>query len=105
MVNELTIKGLNPTNNRRLYEIVAKVMEMYQFKKIKVTVKPTVNNAFVVPFFGIYVGQPLLDKLTNEELEGILAHEFSHLFNRDVLSNLVLYVIFAIPALFTIFSS
>lgn len=102
MADEFTIVGLNPNNDRRLYEIVKNVMQMYKIKKIKVRIKQKMNNAVVTPFFGIFIGQPLLDKLSPEELEGILAHEFSHFINRDILSNIFVYFIFAFPMLYTI---
>src|SRR5690606_33642772 len=34
--------------------------------------------------FSISVSQGLLDKLNDEELEGVLAHELAHIRNRDV---------------------
>lgn len=102
MENALIIKGLDPIKNQRLFGIVQNVMEMYRVKKIRISIKPKLNNAVLSPF-GIKFGKPLLDKLSDDEVEAILAHEFSHLFNRDIFSNVLLYLIFASPFLGTLF--
>lgn len=102
MENNSIIDGLDPIENRRLFDIVKNVMQMYDIKRVKIKIKPKMNNAFVAPFLGIRIGQPLLEKLSAEELEGILAHEFSHLINRDIISNIFLYFVFAFPLIYTL---
>jgi heat shock protein HtpX len=93
----MEIKGLDPIKDQRLFRIVEKVMDLYNFKKIRVTVRPKMENAIAIPFFGIIIGQPLIDILSDEELEGIIAHEFSHIFNHDHLSSSITYLIFISP--------
>lgn len=100
----MEIKGLDPQKDQKLYRIVENVMKMYNFKKIRVKIAPNFQNVRVAPFFGIKFGKPLLDKLSEKEIEGILAHEFSHLFNYDWLSQATIYLIFALPLILTIIS-
>jgi len=102
MEDDLVVEGLDPIKDRRLLGSVKNVMQMYRIKRIKVKVSPKMNNAVVFPFFGIRIGQPLVEKLSSDELEGILAHEFSHFMNRDILSNVFLYLLFAFPLIYAI---
>lgn len=57
-------------------------------------IKDTALNAFATGFSPdksyVVVTTGLIDKLTRQELEGVLAHEISHIVNRDI--KLMLYV-------------
>jgi Zn-dependent protease with chaperone function len=93
----MEIKGLDQEKDHRLYKIVENVMAMYHFNNIKVKIKPKLKNAQASPFSGIFIGQPLLDTLNDDELEAVIAHEFGHIFRHDTLSAILTYLIFIAP--------
>jgi len=82
----------------QLHAIVDRVTSNARIPKPKVAVIPTnVPNAFATgrsPRHSVVaVTQGALDLLTNEELEGVIAHEIAHIKNRDMLVNTLAAVI------------
>jgi len=74
---------------KRLHDIVDRICAMANMPKPKVAIAPTqMPNAFATGRNSnvavICATQGILDKLTNEELEGVLAHEMSHVAHKDV---------------------
>lgn len=74
----------------RLYAIVERLAQMADLPMPKLAVMPTrLPNAFTTGTRPknavITVTQGLLDRLTDQELEAVLAHELTHIKNRDVM--------------------
>lgn len=95
------IKGLKEEEYPVLFEIIKNLMGIYNIKKVRVFIRPRLENACALSLFGNYllVGKPFIDKLSVDELEAVISHEFSHLFNRDSFSILILSIIFCFPAI------
>jgi heat shock protein HtpX len=73
----------------RLHAIVDRLCALANMPKPKVAIAPTsMPNAFATGRNSnaavVCATQGILDKLENEELEGVLAHEMSHVAHRDV---------------------
>jgi len=102
MVEEYQLKGVEKDEYPTLFSITQNLMRIYGINKVRVFIRPRFGNAAALSFFGNYIiiGKPLIAKLNEDELEGVLSHEFSHLFNRDSFTSLILSLIFAFPALF-----
>ncbi len=86
----LSMYRAKPTNDRKLNSIVEKVAKEAGIPKPKVYIVPTESpNAFATgrspSHSSIAVTQGLLDKLDDDEIEGVLSHELSHVKNRDTL--------------------
>jgi heat shock protein HtpX len=74
---------------KRLHEIVDRICALADMPKPRVAIAPTnLPNAFATgrnsKVAVICATQGLLSRLDNEELEGVLAHEMSHVAHKDV---------------------
>jgi heat shock protein HtpX len=74
---------------KRLHEIVDRICALADMPKPRVAIAPTnLPNAFATGRSSkvavICATQGLLSQLDNEELEGVLAHEMSHVAHKDV---------------------
>jgi len=90
--------------NQYLYRIIENLCITAGLPMPRVYVIPSAQiNAFATgrdpQHAAIAVTQGALDKLENEELEGVLAHELSHVGNRDILVSTVIVVIAGIISL------
>ena len=86
----LSMYRAKPTNDKKLNSIVEKVAKETGIPKPKVYIVPTESpNAFATgrspSHSSIAVTQGLLDRLDDDEIEGVLSHELSHVKNRDTL--------------------
>ena len=92
------------SSHRKLYNIVDNLSIAAGIKTPQVYVIPDPSlNAFAagakVDKAIIGVTQGLLDALDRKELEGVLAHEISHIINRDVRLSVFLFVLIAAMSL------
>jgi len=74
---------------RRLHEIVDRLCALADMPKPRVAIAPTqMPNAFATgrnsKVAVVCATRGILSKLDNEELEGVLAHEMSHVAHKDV---------------------
>ncbi|MGE4232450.1 MAG: zinc metalloprotease HtpX [Bacteriovoracia bacterium] len=81
---------VSPGQSQGLYEMVERLASVAQIPMPKVYIIPDHSpNAFATgrnPYHSaVAVTQGLLGVLNHEELEGVLAHEISHIKNRDTL--------------------
>jgi heat shock protein HtpX len=82
-------RPLNRMENKRVYNLLENlcIAQGMTMPKLYV-IHDNSLNAFASGLnqrsFSISVSQGLLDKLNDEELEGVLAHELAHIRNRDV---------------------
>ena len=82
-------KPLERKENKRIYNLVENlcIQKGMQMPKIFV-IEDDSLNAFASGIdkksYTITVSRGLMDKLDDEELEGVLAHELTHIINRDV---------------------
>lgn len=83
-------KEIARNNESGLYEIVEKLARKARLPMPKVYITPSENmNAFATgrnySNAAVAVTSGLINKLNKDELEGVLAHEISHIKNRDTL--------------------
>ena len=83
-------KQVKETDNSVVYPIVQRLAHEAQLPMPKVYIIPDkVPNAFATgrnpSHAAVAVNQGLLDTLSEEEIEGVLAHEMSHVKHRDIL--------------------
>ena len=83
-------KMVSPQEAPKLHALVDRVVMRAGIPKPQVGISPdTTPNAFATgrnpKHAYMVVNQGILDLLTEEELEGVVAHEISHIKNRDVL--------------------
>lgn len=91
------IKGRKKGEYPDLYETVESVCEKFNVKSIRVTIWPWGFNAYASFWDWLFVTKDLLKALDKDELEAIVAHEFSHIFNRHVLTTFATSLIFYGP--------
>ena len=77
----------------RLYQMINEIAKKADSPKPKVYVIPSkAANAFATgrnpKHAVIAVTEGIMDLLTEKELKGVIAHEFAHIKNRDILSEL-----------------
>ena len=87
-------KEVNEGNERKLYMICKKLSIKTGLPMPKVYVIPDRNaNAFATGrnknHSAVAATRGILDLLNDEELEGVMAHEFAHIKNRDILISTV----------------
>ena len=83
-------KTVTPEQEPELHEMIDRLCAMAGLPKPKVAVMDTpVPNAFATgrspKHSAVAVTTGLMNRLNREEVEGVLAHELSHIANRDVL--------------------
>lgn len=83
-------KALTPENNREVYRLVENLCITAGLPVPKIyIINDTAPNAFATgrdpEHAAIAVTTGLLEKLEKSELEGVIAHELSHIGNRDIL--------------------
>jgi heat shock protein HtpX len=84
--------------NKRIYNLVENLCISRGIKTPKIyVIEDSSLNAFASGIsdksYAISLSRGIIDKLTNEELEGVIAHELTHIRNRDV-RLLIISVIF-----------
>lgn len=97
-------KEVTHDNARELYHLVENLCITAGLPAPKIyTIEDTAPNAFATgrdPEHGVIcVTTGLLQKLEKTELEGVLAHELSHIGNRDILLSTVIVVLVGFIAL------
>ena len=102
MEEKLKIKGIDKTKYPALYSTVEKNMVAYDIKKIRVIVLKSGMSAAAFSLFGnvLIVTKKLIKVMSDDETETIIAHEFSHIYNRDSIVRLTIMFIFMIPSLY-----
>src|SRR5207245_7079144 len=83
-------EGVSPEEAPELHAVVERLCAMADLPKPKVAVVDTdVPNAFATgrspKHAAVAVTRGLWERLEPQEIEGVLAHELSHVANRDVL--------------------
>lgn len=83
-------KQVSKTDSPKLYSIVEDVIKKADIPMPKVYIIPSNSpNAFATgrnpKHAAVAATQGILDLLNKEELEGVIAHEISHIKNRDIL--------------------
>jgi Zn-dependent protease with chaperone function len=97
------IMGIHNDNYPDLYELLQKMMNKFEIPKIRIFIKPKLNNAMIFGNF-VFIGDPLIKMFTKDELEVIIAHEFSHKYLRHSLSSFFLSMIFMLPLLYFLYT-
>lgn len=82
-------KPLERTNNKRVYNLVENLCISRGMKPPKIyIIHDDSLNAFASGLsektFAISLSRGIIDKLDDDELEGVIAHELTHIINRDV---------------------
>ena len=90
----LNIYKAKPLENKKINEIIEKLSKKANIAKPKTyLIKMNTPNAFATgrnPAHAVVaVTQGLLDELNEHEIEGVLAHEISHIKHRDTLVNTI----------------
>lgn len=100
MEKAIKIKGIKESDHPILYAAVKKNMVAYNLSEIKVKIIPDGAAPIQTSLFEtLIVTQKLLEMMNEEEIEMIVAHEFSHIIHRDsiirftILIPLILFVI------------
>jgi len=96
MTPNFIIKGITENDYPDLYNVILNLMKKFELKEITLKIKPNYNNASVRGTI-ITIGEPLLKRLKTEEIEGIIAHEFSHIHLLHTLTSFILSLIFLAP--------
>lgn len=97
-------RPIKKEDNPELYRIVENLSITAGLPMPKIYIIDDISpNAFATgrnPQYGVIcVTQGLLDKLEKSELEGVIAHELSHIGNRDILLSSVVVVLVGMIAL------
>ncbi len=100
------IKGIKESEYPILYAMIKKNMIAYNMTKIRVKILRYGFNAGALSFFGDYliVTKKLIETMDEEEIEAIVAHEFSHIFNRDIFVRRTIILLFSLPLLYAFYS-
>jgi len=85
---------VGPESNSRLYDIVQKLVDNAKMPMPKVYVVPTNSpNAFATGrnpnHAAVCATDGILQILDDDELEGVMAHELTHVKNRDILTSTI----------------
>ena len=101
-------KVVTPEQAPQLHEMVERLAAMADLPKPRVAIVPTdVPNAFATgrnqKHAVVAVTQGLMNRLEPKEIEGVLAHELTHIANRDVLVMTVASFFAMLAALLTRF--
>ena len=87
-------KEVTASQSPKIHRIVSNLCKKAGLPKPKIYIVPTENpNAFACgrnsKHSAVAVTQGILDLLSTEELEGVLAHELAHIKNKDILISTV----------------
>ena len=100
MTSDFIIKGINEKDFPDLFNSVLNLMKKFGINEIIIKIKPNYLNA-AVRGKTIIVGKPLIDLLKTEEIEGIIAHEFSHIHLLHTLTSFFLSLFFLTPLIYS----
>lgn len=103
MPSDIKITGITKAEHPGLYDSIEKLMRIFEINQIEIRIKPHLNNARVMGKT-VEIGQPLIDDLSCDEIEGVLAHEFSHIHLLHTLTGFVLSLLFMGPLAYAIFT-
>ncbi len=102
-------KPITQNEYPELYAIIEKQKASFGLKSLKKYIwswhKPWGANAVALSLFGdkMIITEELLTIMCADEMEGIIAHEFSHLYNRDSLKSVSVVILFTLPMITTYF--
>lgn len=96
MEKSIQIKGFEKSEYPELHAALVKNMAAYNMNKSRVFVSTRMKSVVSFWLFGdfIIISDKVLKKMNEKEIESIIAHEFSHLYNRDSVLALTVYIIF-----------
>jgi heat shock protein HtpX len=102
MEKPLQIKGIVESEYPVLYAAVEKNMITYNIRKVRIKILKHGLSAAVISFFGdnLIVTKKLIEIMNEDEIEAIVAHEFSHIYNRDHIVKLTVAFLFGLPLLY-----
>ncbi len=98
----IQINGIKKSEYPILYAAVEKNMNAYNINKVRVKILQHGMNAAAISFFGdnLIITKKLIEVMNGDEIEAIVAHEFSHIYNRDSTARLTIIMLFGIPLLY-----
>lgn len=102
MEKTVQINGIEKLEYPILYAAVEKNMNAYNINKVKVKIIQHGMNAAAISFFGDYliITKKLIEIMNGDEIEAIVAHEFSHIYNKDSTARLTIIMFFGAPLLY-----
>ena len=102
MEKPLQIKGIVESEYPVLHAAVEKNMITYNIRKVRIKILKHGIKAAVISFFGdnLIVTKKLIEIMNEDEIEAIVAHEFSHIYNRDHIVRLTIAFLFVLPLLY-----
>lgn len=102
MEKTIQINGIKKSEYPILYAAVEKNMNAYNINKVRVKILPHGMNAAAISFFGdnLIITKKLIEIMNGDEIEAIVAHEFSHIYNRDSIARLTIIMFFGVPLLY-----
>ncbi len=105
MEKTIQINGIKRSEYPILYAAVEKNMNAYNINKIRVKILQYGMNAAAVSFFGdnLIITKKLIEIMNEDETEAIVAHEFSHIYNRDSTVRLAIIMLFGAPLLYILY--
>src|SRR5574340_244049 len=97
---KMSIKGINKSEYPVLYAVVERNMKAYGITKVNVKIVADGTRAYTYSRLEDYLCIPKrhLENLNEQELEAIVAHEFSHISNRDSFRMRCIILLFFIPS-------
>lgn len=98
---EFVITGITEADYPEFYGTLQGLMKKYELHDIRIIIKPGYKNASAVGKT-IKIDDMFIKNFSKDELEGILAHEFSHMYLQHPLTMLVLNILFYIPFFWTV---
>lgn len=94
VLKQYRAQEVGPEDNSRIYNIVSKLTQKAQMPMPKVYIVPEKSpNAFATgrnpEHAAVAATEGILNLLNDDELEGVMAHELSHVKNRDILTGTI----------------
>jgi heat shock protein HtpX len=101
MEKSFQIKGITRFEYPVLYAVLERNIKAYNITKISIEILEHGFQASSRSFLGnhLQISKKLLEILAEDELEAIIAHEFSHIFNRDFYIQTYISTLFSIPSI------
>lgn len=103
MSETFVIDGIKKEDCPDFYDSIQKMMEKFQIPRIRIFVRPKLNNVLIWGNF-VFIGKTLIKNFDKDELEVVIAHEFSHHHLRHSLSSFFLGLLFMFPLLYSLFT-